>query len=169
MFFVLLPSTGGLRCKLLYVDDDELQSSLSKFISLVSLCRDVRDNPYGNFGNQRMEMLDVAMALRFHVPVVLLVLANFRGLDSWDSETLGPLVKDLMNYEVGMNIQESSRGLIDRLEDATYKVCGGVMSRVRWKSSICWSIALFDQPDEFIKCRSCPLCRWAHSGIGSSR
>ena len=82
-----------------------------------------------------MEMLDVALTLRFQMPVVLLALANFRGLDSWDSKVLAPLVKDLMNYKVGESIQESCEGgLIDRLEKAAENVCGGVLSRVSRRS-----------------------------------
>ena len=131
MFFALSQSTGRQRCKLFYDDIGFLELSFFQKFALTSFLSSVRDNPYGIFGNQRMEMLDVAQTLRFHMPVVLFALANFRGLDSWDSKVLAPLVKDLMNYKVGESIQESSEGgLIDRLEKAAENVCGGVVSRV---------------------------------------
>ena len=85
-------------------------------------------NPFGNFGNQRMEMLDVRVMLRFHMPIVLLTLANLRGLNSWDSQTLGPLVKDLMNLGTGTDMADALV-LIDRLEGIVQNVCGGVISR----------------------------------------
>jgi len=89
----------------------------------------ILNNPFGVFGNQRMEMLDVALSLRFHMPIVLLTLANLRGLNSWDTHTLGPLMKDLMNHKIGEDMTNACL-LIDRLEDAAQNVCGGVMSRV---------------------------------------
>jgi len=42
-----------------------------------------------------MEMLNVCLFLRFHMPIVLLTLANLRGLNSWDTSVLGPLVHEL--------------------------------------------------------------------------
>jgi hypothetical protein len=47
----------------------------------------------GNFAHQRMEQLNPLETLRFHMPIVLSVLATLRGRNVWDTTTLGPFVK----------------------------------------------------------------------------
>ncbi len=88
----------------------------------------ILSNPYGVFGNQRMEMLDVRQMLRFHMPVVLLTLANLRGLNSWDTVYLGPLVNDLMHLGAGTDMDDAL-ALITRVKGVVQEVCGGVSSR----------------------------------------
>jgi hypothetical protein len=88
----------------------------------------ILSNPFGVFGNQRMEMLDVRQMLRFHMPVVLLTLANLRGLNSWDTETLGPLIQDLMSLGTGTDMNDAI-DLITKVEKVVQDVCGGVPSR----------------------------------------
>jgi len=47
----------------------------------------------GNFAHQRMEQLDPFETMRFHMPVVCVVLASLRGRNRWDSKVLGPFIR----------------------------------------------------------------------------
>jgi hypothetical protein len=49
----------------------------------------------GNFSHNRLELLNPFEVLRYHMPVVLTVLANLRGRTDWDSRVLAPMVQRL--------------------------------------------------------------------------
>jgi hypothetical protein len=102
----------------------------------------------GNFAHQRMEQLQPFEILRFHMPVVLLVLSNLRGRNKWDSAVLGPFISRLQNFnpdvvqprgkdeEEGGDHRDIStacsvaQDLIDQLHDEIVpNVCAGIASR----------------------------------------
>ena len=104
--------------------------------ALVNYWEAIVANPFGVFGHLRMEMLDVCLTLPFHMPVVLLTLANLRGLNSWDSKVLGPFDRELMNFKVSDGMANANN-LIEILRDTiVVEVCGGVYSWIdpllRW-------------------------------------
>jgi len=119
----------------------------------------------GNFAHQRMEQLDPFTILRFHMPIVLVTLANLRGRNVFDSTTLGPFIRQLEEFdpskaraddnhedfheESGVSAEQQSiraacemaRELVNRLQhDIVYSVCAGVPSRLTplrsWLSGI---------------------------------
>ena len=49
--------------------------------------------PAGNFAPQRQEQLGPFKAMRFHMPVVCVVLSTLRGCNKWDSQVLGPIIR----------------------------------------------------------------------------
>eukprot|EP00957_Ditylum_brightwellii_P184730 14069993-Ditylum_brightwellii.AAC.1 len=85
--------------------------------------------PFGNFAHQRMEQLNVNVILRFHMPVVLMTLANLRGWNYWDSAVLGPFITELMNLRPGVNMNAANE-LLNKLNQTIIdNVCGGIYSR----------------------------------------
>jgi len=48
--------------------------------------------PFGNFSHQRMEQLDPFETMRFHMPIVCVVLSSLRGRNTWDACVLGPFL-----------------------------------------------------------------------------
>jgi len=82
--------------------------------------------PSGNFAHQRMEQLNPFETLRFHMPVVLLTLSSLRGRNRWDSEVLGPFVKNLQALKPS-DSADFARHLISELrENIVANVSGGV-------------------------------------------
>lgn len=55
--------------------------------------------PSGNFAHQRMEQLDPFETMRFHMPVVCVVLSSLRGRNRWDSSVLGPFIRKLQELK----------------------------------------------------------------------
>lgn len=119
----------------------------------------------GNFGHQRMELLNPFEILRFHMPIVLHVLANLRGRNVWDMTTLGPFVFRLQNLnpanarqrggddvEQGQDVEiigpcAAAQALIDELKDRIVpNVCGGVVSRM--EPFVIWLDAMHEAVDE---------------------
>jgi hypothetical protein len=86
--------------------------------------------PFGNFAHQRMEQLNPFEMLRFHMPVICVVLSTLRGLGGWDSEVLAPFVVKL---QLITNIEDVStvKELIQEMRDTiVLELCGGVASRI---------------------------------------
>eukprot|EP00957_Ditylum_brightwellii_P145244 11062648-Ditylum_brightwellii.AAC.1 len=92
--------------------------------------------PFGNFAHQRMEQLNVNVILRFHMPFVLMTLANLRGWCSWDSMVLAPFITKLMNIRPGVNMNVANELLNELNTTIVDNVCGGIFSRIepfqRW-------------------------------------
>jgi hypothetical protein len=101
--------------------------------------RNMLYQPFGNFAHQRMEQMSPFEMLRFHLPVILVVLSQLRGLCHWDATVLGPFVTRLQ----GLNgPQHSKTGKNDEVvteihaivkemkEKIMIPVCGGIASRI---------------------------------------
>uniref|UniRef100_A0A7S2ETP3 Uncharacterized protein n=1 Tax=Ditylum brightwellii TaxID=49249 RepID=A0A7S2ETP3_9STRA len=86
--------------------------------------------PFGNFAHQRMEQLNVNVILRFHMPFVLMTLANLRGWCSWDSMVLGPFITKLMNLRPTDTMDPANELLNELNSNIVDNVCGGIFSRI---------------------------------------
>lgn len=119
----------------------------------------------GNFAHQRMEQLNPFETLRFHMPIVLSVLANLRGRNVWDTTTLGPFIKRLerlnpekikrrADVENGNDALDeiygpcqAAKAIVEELVSTILpNVCGGVPSRVEPFEQ--WLSAMRDAIDE---------------------
>ena len=116
--------------------------------------KNMLDNPFGNFGHQRMEMLDICLTLRFHMPAVLLTLANLRGLHSWDAANLANLVDKLLLVRAGTDMQEPIR-LINEVEANIKKICGPNPTHVvllrNWLQEISRAVEVFLEESKKLK------------------
>ena len=80
----------------------------------------------GNFSHQRMEQLDPFEALRFHVPVVLVVISSLRGRNKWDARVLGSMIQKLQNLQPAPTA-DAARKLARELELTIIPlVCAGI-------------------------------------------
>eukprot|EP00957_Ditylum_brightwellii_P194925 14850702-Ditylum_brightwellii.AAC.1 len=83
-----------------------------------------------------MEQLNVNVILRFHIPFVLMTLANLRGWCSWDSMVLGPFITKLMNLRPTDTMDPANELLNELNSNIVDNVCGGIFSRMepfrRW-------------------------------------
>ena len=94
----------------------------------------------GNFAHQRMEQLDPFEAMRFHMPVVMVVLSSLRGRNEWDARVLGPFIRQCQNLQPS-STADACRHLVRTMqEDIVVNLCGGVASVVdplrRWLDAI---------------------------------
>jgi hypothetical protein len=138
---------------------------------------DTLTEEFGNFAHQRQELLNPFETLRYHLPDVLLVLANLRGRCNWDAKVLAPLVYRLQtlnparfnqNNQSGRDVEAQSpevmvlgpcqagKRLVQEILDTVVKnVCGGVSSRIApltaWLSAIFTSFDLLQQETESVR------------------
>jgi len=88
----------------------------------------------GNFAHQRMEQLNPFETLRFHMPVVLHVLANLRGRNAWDTKVLGPFIKRLQYLNPDKIKKKRGKGDVedaDEDQSEIYAPCQAAQSLVR--------------------------------------
>lgn len=84
----------------------------------------------GNFAHQREELLNPFETLRFHMPIVLLTLMNFRGRNRWDSKVLAPMIYKLQELKPSWTA-DTAKYLVRELKDnIVIPVCGGVASLI---------------------------------------
>lgn len=91
---------------------------------------------YGNFAHQRMEQLNPFEILRFHMPVVMVVLSTLRGLSAWDADVLAPFVSKLQNICPIEDVTPIKELLTEFREEIILDLCGGIASRVDILTSI---------------------------------
>lgn len=110
--------------------------------------------PYGNFAHQRMEQLNPFEALRFHMPVVLTVLANLRGISFWDRDVLGPFMTKLQLIKPVDNVEPILALVKELQESIVVPVCAGIASRVdrlrSWLDAIKDALNLIEQEAKVI-------------------
>ena len=89
----------------------------------------IMSNPNGNFAHQRMELLDPFETMRFHIPIVCVVLSSLRGRNGWDSRVLGPFMKKCQELKSSYGIAEDCRTLVCEMRDnIAPNLSGGITS-----------------------------------------
>jgi len=107
------------------------------------------NQPSGNFAHQRMEQLDPIETMRFHIPVVCLVLSSLRGRNQWDSFVLGPFVRHCQELQPSRTI-DGCKALVREMQDRIVpNLCAGIASVIdplrSWLHAILLSCDMLEQ------------------------
>jgi hypothetical protein len=86
--------------------------------------------PSGNFAHQRMEQLDPFETMRFHMPVVCIVLSSLRGRNAWDASHLGPFIRKCQELKPSLTADSCRYLARDMQENIIVNLCAGVASIV---------------------------------------
>jgi hypothetical protein len=84
----------------------------------------------GNFAHQRMEQLDPFETMRFHMPVVCVVLSSLRGRNAWDASHLGPFMRKCQELKPSLTADACRYLVRDMQENIIVNLCAGVASVV---------------------------------------
>ena len=82
--------------------------------------------PSGNFAHQRMEQLDPFETMRFHMPVVCVVLSSLRGRNTWDGRVLGPFIKNCQELKPSFKADTCRYLVREMKEHIVLNLCGGI-------------------------------------------
>lgn len=91
---------------------------------------------YGNFAHQRQEQLNPFEFLRFHLPVILVVMTTLRGLCKWDSDVLANFVIKIQDIGPVDNVNPILEIVEEFEHHILLPVCGGIASRVKVMRSL---------------------------------
>lgn len=72
-----------------------------------------------------MEQLDPIETLRFHMPVVLTVVASWRGRNAWDAQNLAPVIAKLQSLGPVSEVEEA-QVWVQELQSIVRPLCGGI-------------------------------------------
>jgi len=102
----------------------------------------------GNFGHQRMEVLDPIETIRFHLPRVLTTIMSWRGRNLWDGKHIGPLIRRMQKLAPEPSTQSATR-IVQELIPFSFKVCGGVPTVAepfqRWLKAIAKALVAIEE------------------------
>lgn len=88
----------------------------------------VLNQQFGGFAHQRMEQLDPFETMRFHMPVVCVVLSSLRGRNLWDAQVLGPFLRKCQQLTTSYSAREC-HALAKEMKDAmVLELSAGVAS-----------------------------------------
>ena len=80
------------------------------------------------FRFDKQEQLDPFETMRFHMPVVMVVLCSLRGRNEWDAHVLGPFMRQCQELKPSLTA-DSCRHLIRTMQEyIVVNLCGGVAS-----------------------------------------
>lgn len=84
--------------------------------------------PFGDFAHQRMEQLDPFETMRFHLPIVCVVLSSLRGRNTWDARILGPFLNKCQRLTTSFTTNECLNLTKEMLSKIIPDLCAGVAS-----------------------------------------
>jgi hypothetical protein len=98
----------------------------------------------GNFAHQRMEQLDPFETMRFHMPVVCVVLASLRGRNRWDVQVLGPFIRNCQELKSSFTADGCRYLVREMQEHIVVNLSGGIAAVVDPLRS--WLDAIMQKP-----------------------
>ena len=84
--------------------------------------------PLGNFTHHRLEQLDPFETMRFHMPIVCVVLASLRGRNLWDARVLGPFIQKCQMLTTTSTAKECLNLAKEFQSSVVPNLCAGVGS-----------------------------------------
>ncbi len=98
------------------------------FRQLAKHWHNMLDQPSGNFAHQRMEQLNPFETMRFHIPMVCVVLSNLRGRNRWDSAVLGPFMRNCQELTPTLGVTRCIEMVREMKENILLNVTAGIAS-----------------------------------------
>ncbi len=96
--------------------------------------------PFGNLSHHRLEKLDPFETMRYHMPIVCLVLASLRGRNKWDTRVLGPFVRKCQTFTTSFVGTECLQLVEEMQSNIVPTLCAGVVAiekpLVQWLEAI---------------------------------
>jgi len=84
--------------------------------------------PSGNFTHHRLEQLDPFETMRFHMPIVCIVLASLRGRNTWDGRVLGPFIRRCQTLTTSSTANNCLELAEDMKTDIVPTLCASIVT-----------------------------------------
>lgn len=88
----------------------------------------ILEQPLGNFAHHRLEQLDPFETMRFHMPIVCIVLASLRGRNLWDARVLGPFIRKCQMLTISFTANECLNLAEEMQVNIVPNLCAGVLA-----------------------------------------
>ncbi len=111
--------------------------------------QDMMAQPFGNLSQHRLELLDPFETMRFHMPIVCVVLASLRGRNLWDARVLGPFLRKCQTFATSFTVNECLQLVEEMKTDIVPTLCSGVVSiekpLIQWLEAIAESCRAIEE------------------------
>lgn len=91
----------------------------------------ILEHPLGNFAHHRLEQIDPFETMRFHMPIVCVVLASLRGRNLWDARVLGSFIRKCQILTISGTANECLNLAKEMQVNIVPNLCAGVLATER--------------------------------------